>query len=263
MSSIVDISEVLLELGLSASVTEEERAIASVALTHAEGAVKRHLKYDPSQRTRTEYYPQQDFENIGVPSMWEVEGSQAYLRRRSGSSSGELQVRHIPIRSITTLAIDYDGRSGTRSGSFGVDTEKVEGSDFWPNYDGVDGGGNSICRDGIIRISGAWPVSPGSVKIVYVAGYTDAELHGQGGLVDASPIVGVIISEAARRVRSTYLQAKTTTGFTPGPVVSEKLGDYSYRTGGVMADRLFGGLWNLLPESIELLESYVHWGQGI
>ena len=260
MASIIDISEVILELGLSASITEEERAIAYVAITRAEGAVKRFIKYDPVQRTRTEYYPQQDFGVASGVGVWEVEGDQAILRRLAEAASNELQVQHIPIRSVTTLAVDYDGRSGTRAGSFAAATEKVEGTDFWPNYDGEDADGESICRDGIIRSFGAWATTPGSIKIVYVAGYTDDELHGQGGVVDASPITDVIVSEAVRRAKKAFVMMKTSRGFMPGPLTGERLGEYSWQTDSAITSRLFGGEWDLLPENTEKLSTFINWG---
>jgi hypothetical protein len=261
MGSICDLSEILLELGLSGTVIEEERAICSVALNRAEGAIKKYLKYDPVQRTRTEYYPQHDFENEARTAVWETEGTQAILRRRADAANNELQLQHIPIRSVTTLAIDYDGRSGAKSGAFAASTEKTEGEDFWPNYDGNDGDGNSICRDGIIRSIGSWATTPGSVKVVYVAGYTNDELHGQGGVVDASPIVHAVISESIRRAKKAFLGRKSTSvGFTPGAVTSEKLGDYSVSYAGTGTSRLFSGDWNLSPETMNELEGYVNWG---
>lgn len=259
MSSIVDISEVLLEVGLSASDTEEERAIASVSISRAEGAVKRFLKYDPVQRTRTEYYPQQDVEFNPRVAYWEVEGDQAYLRRRAYSETSELQVQHIPIRSITSLAIDYDGRSGSRAGSF--PTTETEGTDFWPNYDGVDDDGNSICRDGIIRSEGRWPTVPGCVRIIYIAGYTDDELHGRGTLIDASPIWSAVLSEACRRMREAFVwKKKTGVGFLAGPVVAESLGDYSYKLDTTLAARMFGNEWDLTAETMQSLDSFTNWG---
>ena len=122
MSKIADISELLLLLGLSASATEAERAIAQVALTKAEAAVKRHLKYDPVLGSRTEYYPNMDFSLQSRAAVWEVSDTEAYQRMLNDSATDELQLQHLPIRSITSLKIDYDGRSGTRLGSFASST---------------------------------------------------------------------------------------------------------------------------------------------
>lgn len=261
MATIVDISEVLLELGLSNSATDEERAIVATAITRAEGAVKRHLRYDPVQRTRTEYYPHQDFRSAAREAVWEVNDTEAYLRHMAEAASTDLQVQHLPIRSITTLHIDYDARSGSRSGAFGVSTLKVEGEDFWPNYDGLDSSGNKICRDGIIRSAGSWPNVAGSVKLVSVAGYTAKELHGQDTIVDASPIMDAVIDEAVRRAKKAFVNKKhARVGFAAGPITSERLGDYSVSYDSASANRLFGGLYDLLPETSQTLSEFVNLG---
>jgi len=260
MGKIVDISEVILELGLSSSITEEERAVIYSSITRAEGSVKRFLCYDPIRLTRTEYYPQQTSFHSGY-AVWETDEIKAYMRHISNASTNELQVKHIPIRSITGLYIDYDGRSGAKSGAFAVSTLKTEGTDFWPNYDGLDSSNNKICRDGIIKSVGAWPTESGSVKITYIAGYTDAELHGQDNIVDASPIATAVIDEAVIRAKKALMwQKKNGIGFIPGVVTGEKMGDYSYTIDTAMAQKLFGGQWDLSGSSVMLLQPFVHWG---
>jgi hypothetical protein len=252
-----------LELGLSASVTDEERAIAAVAITRAEQAVRRHLKYDPVRRTRTEIYPQMDFDYTGRSAVWEVEGTQAVLRRQAEAATNELQVRHVPIRSITTLHIDYDGRAGTRAGSFDASTLKVEGTDYWANYDGLDSAGDRFCLDGIIRSVGAWPTTPNTVQIVYVAGYSRDELHGQVAVPDAGPIGEAVLEEACRRTKRAMVRKKQTAipaGWVAGIITSEKMGDYSYNVDPAMAKALFGSQHDLTPESKEKLADFVNYG---
>jgi len=266
MGKIVDVSEALLELGLSDSATDEERALINSAITKAEGAVRRHLHYDPVQRSRTEFYPQTDRDLLNRAAVFEVEGSQAVLRKLASAATEELQVQHIPIRSITTLSIDLNGRSGTTQDAFPATSLKTEGTDFWPNYDGFDGADTpaQICRDGILRSFGRWPNTPGTVKIVYVAGYTSAELHGQNDVVDASPIVDAVIDEVVRRARKAFVNFKKTgAGFVAGPFSSEKLGDYSYNIDTSVLNRLFGGVWDLLPETQAKLSEFVNYGWSI
>ena len=258
---IVDISEVLLDLGLSSSVTDEERAIVTASIRRAEGAVKRFIRYDPKQITRTEYYPQQNLALGNTPSIWEVNDSVAYQRQLSTGATSELYIRHVPIRSITTIHIDYDGRAGTRSGAFGTDTLKEEGTDYWPNFDGVDDDGNSICRDGILRSQGLWPTSPGTVKIVYVAGYSQKEFHGGCSIIDATPILEAIVDESVRRAKKVFISKKQTgAGFASGPIISESLGDYNYSVDGASLNRMFGGQWDLGGDSKERLNDFVNWG---
>ncbi len=262
--NIADISEVLLDLGLSASATDEERAIVSAAIRRAEGSVKRYLQYDPKQATRTEFYPQQDFSLDNIATVWEVNDSVAYQRHLATGTTMELLIRHIPVRRITSLYIDYDGRGGTRSGSFGSDTLKIEGTDYWPNFDGVDDDGNSYCRDGIIRSEGLWPITPGTVKIIYIAGYTQKEFRGQSNTVDATPILEAIVDEAVRRAKKIFVTKKQTgAGFAAGPITNESLGDYSYSVDGSSLNRLFGSQWDITGDSKERLNDFVNWGLAL
>jgi len=261
--SIVDISEVVLDLGLSSSITDEERAIVLTAIRRAEAAVKRFIGYDPFQRERTEYYPQTDFSS-DAHYVWEVNDSTAYQRNLSAGVCNDLMVRHLPIRSISALYIDYDGRAGARVGAFGVDSLKAEGTDYWPNYNGADDDGNKLCLDGIIKSEGLWPTNPGSVKIIYTAGYSSKELHGQSNLIDATSILESITEEAVRKSKKIFLLKKQTgAGFIAGPITNESLGDYSYSVDGSALNRAFGGEWDISPESIDRLNDFVNWGYKI
>ena len=270
MSTIVDLSEILLELGLSDAVTDEERAIAQTSLVRASGAVLRYLHYDPVQRVHTEYLPNMDFSSQSRESVWEVNDNTAFIRRLSEAASDELQVQHIPVRerdengnNPIILNIDYDGRSGTRSGAFDVSTLKIEGTDFHPNYDSEDSGGRKICRDGIIRSQGRWPSVSGSVKVIYVAGYTKNELHGQDAIVDASPIYDSVVDESVRRILRAFSRRKRAgAGFT-GPFMSERLGDYNYKIDTKILNTLVGGSWDLLPENKEKLSEFCHYSLGV
>jgi hypothetical protein len=264
MGSIVDASEIELLLGLAGTITEQERAVCQWAIGRAESAVKRFLKYDPVRRSRTEYYPQEDVPQAGREGVWEASDTEAYVRRLSEASTDVLLVRHIPIRSSPAieLRIDYDGRSGTRAGSFGAGTVQTEGTDFWPNYDGLDADGNQICRDGMVNSEGLWPTIAGTVQIVYSGGYTQAELHGQDAVVDAGSIGEAVQDEAVRRVKKVFLTMKRTTGFVAGPFSSENLGDYSYSIGlssGVL-DKMYGDSNDLMPSSREKLSDFVNIG---
>ncbi len=263
MGRIVDISEVLLQLGLSDSATEEERAIAGTATKRAESAVRTYIGYDPVQEERTEFYPQRDYSRSRSQFVWEVSDTQAYRRSLSEAATDELILRHIPVRSTPEidLRIDYDGRAGTRAGSFAIETLKVEGSDFWPNYDGQDDAGNSICRDGLFRSFGLWPTEAGSVRVTYTGGYTDAELHGDDTLVDAGDIVDAVIEEAVKRTKKGFVMAKQgIAGFVAGVIISENLGDYRYTIDPTSARMLFGGTNSLLGSTKEMLEKFVHFG---
>lgn len=257
--SIVTLQEVMLDIGLSSSATEEETAIITAAIKRAEGAVKRYLRYDPVLHTRTEFYPQTDYGRRSS-DVWDANDTHAYLRELSEGATSELCLKGIPVRSITSLFIDYDGRGGSKTGAFGSSTVKVEGEDFWPNYDRLDSSGNKVCADGIIRSMGMWPTTAGSIKVVYVAGYSSAELHGEDDIIDAYPIVYAVTLEAVRRtMRAFTVRKRTGAGFVPGIVTSEGLGDYNYSVDAGSANKLMMS-GDITSESKDALASFVNWG---
>lgn len=266
MGKIIGDELVLLELGLSSSPTDEERAIVQQAVVKAEGAVMKFLGYDPSQQSRTEFYPQINLSPSGGASVWEVNDTEAYERKQSSSATDELQLKHIPIRSVPAidLRIEYDGRFGAKTGSFAVAAKKVEGVDFWAQYDSLDSSGNKICNDGILRSFGMWPSEPGGVKVVYTAGYTTAELEGQDLAVDASPIMDAIVEEALRRAKKVLVLWKknSRTGHNAGIITSEGLGEYNYSLSTGVIDKMLSA-GGISLESREKLQPFCIMSMGV
>jgi len=265
MGRIADISEVLLDLGLSAACTETERALAQTALWRAESAVITHLGYNPAQAVRTEFYPTTDVRtSAGNSSAWEVNEAHAYQVSRYGSRL--LRLRHLPIRrqnaagNAIDLRIDTNGKFGTAASAFGAATQKTEGIDFWGTYASLDDEGYGVCKDGLLNSHSVWPVEAGSVKIIYLCGYTPAELHGQSDTIDAMPIVETVVMEAVSRVhKAASRMKKANVGFA-GPFTSENLGDYSYSVDASITKELIGTGSELLAESMSRLESFVNYG---
>lgn len=262
MGRIVDPSQAKLATGLVGGASANDAGLLLMAIAGAEGAIRRFLGYDPVYATRVEYYPIRDAGQMGRETLWEISPTMAYERRVAQGSADALIVRHLPIRSITELKIDYDGRAGTRSGSFGSETVKTEGTDFWPNYDMVDSDGARVCNDGVIRSQGRWPDVAGSIKLTYYAGYKPRELNGQDTLIDASPIWSACLMEIQRRmIKLSQLQKRTGAGFS-GPLTSENLGDYSYTSDSALLGIMVGGS-NLLPESMDQLSPFVNYGWAL
>lgn len=110
MGKIVKDDEVLLELGLSTTATPADRGVVAAAINYAEGAVRRYLGYDPVQLQRTEFYPSVNFGNLSQAAVWESEGDTAYLRQVAAAATDELQVRHLPIRSVASRQRIYTDR---------------------------------------------------------------------------------------------------------------------------------------------------------
>jgi len=260
--AIVSTNDVLLELGITSTASAEEVAVVIGAIKNAEGAVKRFLRYDPESGTHTQYLPLSNKQRRVTEQVWESYGSEAILREYGSGWSTELQVQHIPIRSITSLYVDYDGRSGSRAGSFAAETLKTAGSDYWANWDGPDSDGNSYCLDGILRSEGLWPEKPGCVRVTYTSGYSADELAGDDSVLNARPIFETVLTEAARRAKRTFMTQYTTGGgWVAGTLTGETLGDYSWRGGGTTSeDGTYTNLYDILASSREVLNDYINMG---
>ena len=185
----------------------------------------------------------------------------AVLRQVSEAATNELQLQCLPVRSVVEVRVDYDGRSGSRTGSFPTSGIKRQGQDYWANRDVIDGSGNPVCRDGVLRTIGLWPTTPGTVKVEYTAGYSDAEFRGEDGVVDASPIWASILDETCRRVRYVLGMKKGTRGLPMGVMSNESLGEYSYSMDAESVKRLQSG--TLLPDTVNRLSSFVNWGWSL
>jgi hypothetical protein len=240
-AEVLSIEDIYALLEVNAALTDAEKVVVQQSMVAAWGAIRRYLGYDPVIEQRTEFYPQMDFSSLGGGSRWESNDTHAYMRQTNGGACNQLQLSHIPVRSIVSLRIDYDGRGGSRSGSFGDATEKTEGVDFWRNTDTLDGEGEPMSRDGILFSHGLWPLVPGSVKITYLAGYRATELRGEDAITDASLIRESLIDETIRRLHRNESRAKrSATGFS-GPLTSENLGDYSYSVDSTVRNELVAG----------------------
>lgn len=260
-ANIATVSEILLPLGLSGTVTDEQRAIVQESRRWAEGQVRRYLQYDPVSASRTEYYPNMDL-TAQRRGLYEVTETEAYLRFVQEAATDELQLKHIPVRSISSLKVDYDGRAGSKATSFSA-TAWIEGTDYWPNYNTTDSDGNKICTDGIIRSEGRWPVRPGSILVVYTAGYTDKEFRGQVTGLDATPILEVVIDESVRKFHSIWnFQRKRAGAGFAGPLSSESMGDYSYSVDTSLRNMFLSG-GSLSDQSREKLADFARWDVGV
>lgn len=266
-------AELRVFLGLSASITDEERAVLNVIHPSAERKVKKHISYDPEQRSRTEFYPRHQATGglaIRDYSVWDVNDSHtaARLEPRSTNVNRTLQLQHIPIRSVATVHVDYDGKHGENSSGFADSTLWVQGDDYWAEFEEAN-----VCRSGMLWANGAWPIVPGSVRVTYRAGYSTDEFAGRATTsatvsdvvttedLDGSGIKRAVIVTVVKAFQTwAALKKSTKLGFVPGPLSGEKLGDYSYTLAGTSSEMIAGLMVELPGEARNALEEYRHYG---
>lgn len=228
---IVDFDDLVSVLGAVSALSSAQQTLLRTIHPAVEQRVRDYLRFDPERQTHTEYLPQYEY----------------------ARESSHLLLSHIPVRSLTSVDIGTDGRFGVGT----YDESLVLGTDCWLETDGTDSDGNRIGTGAIVHVT-AWPVEPGSIKVVYVAGYSAAELAGTSR-PDASPIRQAVILTASKAYR-TLLKAANSSQPIDGTLTGERLGDYSYTADAGSAVALTGMAVALPTEAMELLDSFVNYG---
>lgn len=296
---IVSEAELKVILGYGDQLDPPEHAALQAFHGQAEDAVKRYLKYDPEQKTHVEFYPRatpaggmgyggSTSEDINAGKTNAVLRNDIVTRSSIGES---LQLRHLPIRQVTSVIVDRDGKFGQGAGGpfddvFDIEFDGgdenlnkwVEGEDYWVEYD-MPG----VCRSGCLMSHNAWPFEGGSVRVEYVAGYSQTELSGRADEKSAAAddTIGKITSEhvsaagIARAVSLTVVKmmhswqnlkrnntSPVVGGFAGGSTFqSEKAQDYSYtRPSQSATANLVGMTSELSAEAIMALREFRHYG---
>ena len=157
--------------------SKEELAVLSSIHASAESEVKKYLGYDPEQRERTEYYPRHIAAGgPGIPNaVWETNAAGSRAVRSSVASLGRsLQLSHIPVRSVTEVRVDLQGKHGGPATAFGDDTVWTENVDYWLEIEEAE-----LCMGGMLLSNRGWPIEPGTVKVTYRAGFSPDEFNGK------------------------------------------------------------------------------------
>ena len=215
VTQIVDIADVLSFVGMAATASDAQIGLLQVTKMRAEAALRRFLGSSVVQTTYTHFLPDVDLIHL--------QDGRAYLGQ-------VLKLPETPVRSITSLYVDHGGRFGQGPSAFPVSSEYEVGEDFY-----LESNQLGLCRTGnVIRVNGEWSAEPGSIKIVYIAGWSQDELRGAvtDPNLDASPIQ----LAALQLVSSVYNEMLNTqaNGGAPGAIKAERLDDYSveYDTDG-------------------------------
>jgi hypothetical protein len=252
-------AEARVALGIDATISNAERSLLTLLLPEAHSVVKQYLGYDPEQRSRTEFYPRArpDGHQNPVEGRYESTGMRAVFVPENVEST--LLLAHLPIRSVTSVFVDYSARFGQADGAFPADTEWDQGVDFY-----IDAGQSGLGESGLLIAERGWPQIPGAIKVVYTAGYSDLEFSGRDttGYIDASPIKSAVLESLLIAWHRTYAtRKKSNIGFVPGAISSESMGSYSYSLGGSSSQQMLTGMTvTLSPASQDRLEKFRHYG---
>lgn len=254
LKSIVTVSDVLVYLGKAGSADDAARGLLQMLIPLAEDAIRSHLGYSVTQQTYTQLYPDRDMHsNNGTEKYIDITNGRVSFRQ--GDSTRILQLQELPVRSITEVREDSSAYAGQGQDDFSDATVMVAGTDYYLDIDQ-----SGFCRTGhLIRIGATWPNRGRSVQVIYVAGYTSAELDGtatEGIRAQAIRFAAIIAVAAA--FNEADIQGSGNQG-TGGVLASEAISTNSHAVAyDTAANRLNAGLAvDLPPKSVSLLQPFV------
>jgi hypothetical protein len=151
----------------------------------------------------------------------------------TGNGRREIVLKERPVLEVDSVHIDTSGNFGQTAGAFAASTELVQGTDWALRYDGTVWGSSDPCSYSglLVRLRSVWQEAPrfyqprrltpevgpahGNIQVVYTAGYTTIP-------EDLKYAVAMLVAWAQK------------TGTHGGhPLVSERIGDYSYELGAL------------------------------
>lgn len=125
-----------------------------------------------------------------------------------------LYLRQGLVRSVTSVYVDTGSSAGTSVDDF-PSTTLVDPSTYFLDISDIDPSGLKVSNSGcIVHKFGTWPTRRRTVKVTYVAGFTEAELDGE-----FSDLRLAVIEEVSNRY-------DRFTNLGDAPVKSERLGDW-------------------------------------
>lgn len=236
-------------LGLTAS-----NSLVGLAAIYAQRACEAYVGFPLTATTTTEYYP--TFDHFEADQFVDYEQT-ATLQRTE-----RLRLKRRPLK-LTGLQVweDVGGYMGQKAGSFAASTELTLGTDFVVD---LDTAGGSMSGH-LLRMSGSWPTTVGSVKVTYKAGFNSTELNGamDGGVDDyynAQDVQQAVLMAALKNYNELKQQQPGMLSGVGGPLSYEKIEGYEYAVDKSISASFGGMLMTLPPMSKKLLSRYVNYG---
>ena len=246
--TIIDTSDMMIYLGKGDTATDAEKALAELIIPLSDGVVRQVLGYSVNQAEYTHFLPDENMYGL-LTNYVDVINNRVNFDGWSGTTI--LALPEIPVRSITAIYSDMSAFGGQAATDFPPSTLLVQGTDFYMD-DIIDG----VSWTGFIRrYYTNWPARARAVKAVYTAGFTDAELDGNGQVGGKRP--GNIKMAAIIAAALEFNKAQVAATGGSGAITAEKLGDYSVAYAKESA-AFFSGMTQvqLPPQASALLQPF-------
>lgn len=219
--AIVTRAEVLQWLGKSDCATAAESALVDMLIPLGESVLKGYVGSQIEQATYTHFLPESDDILDPEPDRLDVSNNRVVFDVQGATDVLVLPQR--PVRSITSVNEDIAAYGGQGASDFSG-SNLTSGTDYYIDYtaSGISWSGN------LMRIAGPWSGKRRTVKVVYVAGFTAAEITA-GTILgpDERTSIRNLKYAALITVASAFLEAqRNAPGLGAGPVIMERLADY-------------------------------------
>ncbi len=216
--AIVTRAEVLVALGMSASLTDANAALIDMLLPLSDAAIKSYMQNDLQYSQHVEYYP------AGSPVAERDDVMEPILRGNVVTFANippgvdTLQLKHTPIL-VGSIEVreDVGAWAGQDPNPFDDTTILTLGTDY---YLDVDNASTNMSRTGLLYRYGKWPTEARSVKVTYYGGLNASQLNNAWGDIKLAAIMTHVHHFQIFKSR----QSKT----GAGPITSESIGKYSY-----------------------------------
>lgn len=217
---LADTDEILQTfLGIS-SPTSVQQDQMDLIRTGIESSIKRFCRWQLTEQSKTSFMPlHPNAMGMNVPT------AELFSPRYMVTGSrNRLQLPAMYVKSITSVNEDQNAQAGYGSADFGATTLLTAGENYFLEK---DQGSAYSWSGGVIRVGRNWSSIPGTIKIVFVSGFSESELAGEQNALRLATIKEC----ADAYIRLKRMQAAFVTGVDGGTlnyglVTKEKLGDW-------------------------------------
>lgn len=215
MPSLAESDDVFAYLSITPS--SAQSAAMDVIVDGMSSAIKRYCRWGIVEKTLTSFLPLHPTAvGYHVPT---AEVGYGFGAVTSGRNRLQLPAMH--VKSLTSINEDGGAKAGFNADDFPSTTLLTAGDDYFLEK---DSGSTYSESGGVIRVGQNWSSVPGTIKVVFVAGFSESELAGEQNAIRFATIRECAKAWIARQRENSLVSSAGSDALV---LSSEKLGDYT------------------------------------
>jgi hypothetical protein len=224
--------------------TDPDFALLTWLQPMVEQLVKDFVGYQIEQATFVEWYPDRVLSNVrdelvdGAP--YEIVGGRAVQYGLLGLNAQTIQLRQLPVRSITAIHENPAAWQVANPPDFPNSTKLTEGLDYNVDWREPQNADKISWTGHVYRLTGAWYMSPWAhrtIQVTYVAGFTANEMASPGMQHASRPKLAALVSLQKFFKEMKAQQDDGVTGASGGAYSSESIAGYSINYADALQNR--------------------------